>query len=131
MEPKNLKAAKNLVKKYRSITIEEINKQASRIDTKFDLYMLHFPLGNTVARKLTGFGHVSKCKLCSSVMYYCPGCIYYDTKSEFIKRFCLRGENEKTYRAIADAKTPTKLLVAFKKRADHIEKIIKKLEPCR
>ena len=105
MKAKNLKEFKALIKRYESITLEEI---------KEDKFESHF-----TAQKLTGFGNPSTCTLCQ--LFNCHNCIYL-IKTE---SGCLSGINKKTYRRISDAITPVKLLNAFRARAKHMKTLLK------
>jgi len=111
-KPKNIKAAKELIEKYRSITLKELKEAGSLED--FD--------GEIIAGRITGFGFSDECLLCKALNKAgtsCSGCIYVEGFA------CFRDGNKKTYDAIKYANTPRKLQNAFRKRADHIEKIIK------
>jgi hypothetical protein len=120
-KPKNLKEAKKLVKRYRSITIEEIERELKKSAFPRSI------MGSEVAKELAGYGSSSTCTLCKVVRAEgCSECIYSFKKYNDFS--CIIGANEKTYHAISDACTPTELLAAFKKRASHIEKTIKKGE---
>lgn len=113
---KNLDAAKELVKTYESVTLENIK------DNYYDA--LPFD-GGRIASHITNFGTVG-CSLCESIrdLYNtkCRLCIYLKPHA------CYGYENEDTYFAIDKAKTPEELLKAFKDRAEHIKEIIKKIE---
>jgi hypothetical protein len=111
--PKAIEAAKKLIERYNSITIEEI------IDAKKES---HSP-----ARILTGYGSTSNCYLCVAVDKDCYKCIY-SYCDYFFKRGCLMGVNMQTYDAIEYAKTPEELVAAFKNRAAHITKIVELIE---
>jgi hypothetical protein len=121
MKPKNIEEAKALIKKYRSITIEKIKRLWGKQPR-----VTFFRMGEDVANKLTGFGRLESCPLCHPITKRlrpnCNECIY--RSASFSE--CQIGENEKTYDAIYGAETPRQLLTAFHKRADHIEKLLKK-----
>lgn len=119
-----IEIAKKLVKRYRSITLEQAEK--AYLKTK---KTNGYPIGGFVAKKLTGFGSTSSCKLCGACWGSCSNCIYYSYSFYLSLLFpCLNGKNKKTYEAIRDAETPKQFIKAIRKRADHIEKILKKLE---
>ncbi len=102
MKPKNIKEAEELIKRYETITLEEIK-------------------GNFDPAALTGFGG-NDCSLCIPIASNCYGCIY-------IHRYgCLHDENRETYNSIEDATTPLKLRNAFRARAKHIRKVLENLE---
>ena len=107
MNPKNLKEFKALIKRYESITLEEIKKKAIEI-TDF----------SNVASELTGFGTISHCLICSG--FYCNQCIYYIRSGDG----CSGEINGKTYDRISNADTPTKLRNAFRARAKHMKTLI-------
>ena len=108
MKAKNLKEAKELIKRYETITLEEIKKA-------FLPEIAHHP-----AMFLTGCGSASKCIMCKG--FSCNECIYY----VYTVNSCFRGINEKTYNRIKIANTPRKLLNAYRARAKHIKEILKK-----
>ena len=102
MKPKNLKEFKALIKRYESITLEEIKKAGN----------IHF-----APDKLTGFGTSDTCTLCK---IECFECVYHVNT----ENHCNDGINQKTYREIVYADTPTKLLNAFRARAKHMKTLI-------
>lgn len=116
MKPQNIKEAKALVIKYRSITLNDIKK------LKYDHNMMY------VSELLTGFGSHGSCTLCvviggnESRTQNCKYCIY------GMSNGCLKKNNIKTFDAIVNAITPTTLRNAFRKRADHIELILESYE---
>lgn len=120
MIPKNIKAAEELIEKYESITLEDINTFKSD-DLQFD----------EIANKITGFGYVKSCTLCKVVnkrdkMFnpeYCKLCIYGFNNKIFMP--CFKGYNKYTYYNIEKAHTAKGLLNAFKARAKHIRKLLK------
>ena len=114
MKPQNIKEAKALIERYRSITLEEIN--AVRESETFDL--------DDVPSCLTGFGSRMTCSLCIAVgasSYNIEGC------KECIYNGYLKCTKHKTYKAIGVPETAEKLLKAFRNRADYIETLIKDL----
>jgi len=105
IEAENVKEFEALIKRYRSITLEEIEKKG-----------VH-------PRSLTGFGAFCTCTLCKKVFeetFYtpegCRRCVYGSD------RYCLRS---KTYEKIETATTSYELLVAFRKRAFYMMKILR------
>ena len=108
MEIKNLKEAKQLVKKYRSITVPMIREMAEA--TMRD-----------VIEKITGFGWAGSCSLCENIE--CEECIY----GVLTRDACDDGINSITYDNICDAKNPKELKKAVGQRADYIEKLIKQV----
>ena len=117
-KPKNIEAARELIKRYREITIEDIEN----IDfCKFN--------GLTIASILTGYGSRHTCILCYNrfeirfnALINCKDCIY-----EFLCGCEFQG-NKNTYYAISDAEDSMELFNAFQNRADHIENLLKKWE---
>ncbi len=109
---RNIIQAKNLVKKYRSITIEqllEVNK-----GKKFG-YMAG------VLSKITGYGSMETCRMCKvngKTSDNCCGCIYFELTN---------GDDccdHYTYDDINKARTIQELHNAIMARADYIESII-------
>ena len=118
---KNIKAAKALVKKYNSITVEDIlsfeltDEPFERTDEPF---RGRIPMG-----KLTGFGNTHTCTLCQTVNNICDNCIYVNMTGEP----CDTGTNRLTYAPISWAMNPTKLIEAIHNRAKYIESLLTKL----
>lgn len=70
---KNLEVAKELLEKYKSVTLEELKQvfkdlQESQEDGLVD--------GDMVLNALTGFGEPQTCLLCRAVNEICEDCIY-------------------------------------------------------
>jgi len=112
MKPKNIKEARELVKRYETITLEEIKNMYCD------------------ANDLTGFGSIETCTLCIKADYDCSDCIYHK-----IDKFgfgdtvrCYDDDNAKTYDRIDEADTPVKLRNAFRARAKHIKSILEKFD---
>jgi len=106
MKAKNLSEFKALIKRYESITLEEI-KEAFTESYSF-----------TTAERLTGFNS-SDCSLCKAVGTNCYICVY------ALNCGCLYGENSETYNRIYNADTPIKLRNAFRDRARHMKTLLK------
>lgn len=111
MKIKNIEAAKELVKRYRSVTASEIDDVIANSQ-----YM------SLVPTKLTGFGSTARCTLCKEVGLDCEICVY-----------SLIGNNlgcimDKTYKQIDLATNTEEFLIAFSDRADYLESVIKKAE---
>jgi len=115
---KKLEAAKELVKKYNSITIEEI-EQLEEGKNLINIYRY----GEYIANIITGFGECRSCPLCR-VVYNCDRCIY----NAITIYSCNRGPNEKTYEEIRYAKNKIELITAIKERAKHLQSLIDKAE---
>jgi len=118
--PKNIKAAKKLIEKYREITIEDMN--------------LNIPV-KYLANTLTGFGSYQTCTLCTNTLPWntltpsnlkrqiaCDLCIYYVNENH--RPAVMYCTDHITYQNIVNARTKKQLLKAFKERADYIEKIL-------
>jgi len=113
MEPQNIEEAKALIKRYNSITLDEIKSVPK---SEFN-----------ITKYLTGFGSTMSCTLCKVYTdTSCCKCIYY-TEGEEKRICCMNPKHEKTFRAIEYAKTPTKLRNAYRKRAKHIQSILDSL----
>lgn len=128
----NLKAAKELVKRYESITLKEVK----------DMWYMHMPnkmmesydqLGGIakgfIARELTGYGVSTTCTLCKAVatklkIPECHSCIY----TKITHHSCITGINKKTYSSIRHSNTPKGMLSAYRKRAKYIAQLIKQME---
>lgn len=114
----SINTAKELVKKYRSITLDD----TGNINVTSFIYAEY---GRIKARKLTGFSSWN-CPLCLAVEHDCSKCIYGGRSRDGYS--CYLNENNQTYFDIVNARTDEELLDAFKNRADHIESILNKLE---
>ena len=104
MKAKNLKEFKTLIKRYETITIEEVTKGFTR------------STNSLVANRLTGFGNCASCTLCK---VECEKCVYLLTSDT-----CDHGINKKTFLRIINAGTPLKLFNAFRARAKHMKTLI-------
>jgi len=116
MRVKNYKQAEELVNRYRSVSLEEIEKVWNE--------EYHYP-AREAAHSLTGFSQTDTCTLClgartKSQKHRCELCIY----DGFLN--CLNDDGESTYQAIKHAGSPISLLVAFKNRADYIVQVLNK-----
>lgn len=109
----SIKAASELAKKYRSITIEDLEKAADPDD--------YMPCD--VLFKITGFGDKAKCTLCSAVHNDCSKCIY-SIKQNLGKINHCYCVDDISYDNIVDAGSFEELLEAIKIRADYIENLI-------
>lgn len=116
----NIKEFKDLIEKYEKITLEEIQK----IWKNYSDNSAFVGTGADIAPLLTGFGSLSTCTLCRAVKECCTECVYFRKRREDFMYCCNTGRNAKTYDAIKNAKTPEKLLEAFRKRAKNMKKYI-------
>lgn len=63
----NLKEAKKLLEKYKSITLEQLEETYDEVALKW---------GDEVLNEITGFGQTDSCMLCIAVNEVCKNCIY-------------------------------------------------------
>lgn len=104
MKPKNTRACKRLIKRYESITLEEIKMMRDTLHTN------DMPL---VAQELTGFGKKEACTLCLAIDGDCYKCVH--------KTGCTHDD---TYIGILAAINPKQLLKAFRARAEYLKTLI-------
>jgi hypothetical protein len=109
MQPKNIKEFKELILRYESITLEEIENQLVKEENI-----------KIVKRGLTGFGSSLSCILCKPLLNNnAPNCQY-----------CVYGNmfkcvDDDTFKEIDEATTPQELKAAYKARAKHMRNILK------
>lgn len=108
----HLEAFITLMKKYRSVTLEDI-REVQESSTGFN--------GCDVAQNITGFGDSNTCSLCKTALDRCQDCIW-DIAT---KATCSFGYNRITYYDIVYAKGPIDLLFAFTARANRMEDQLK------
>jgi len=126
----NLKEFITLIKKYESITIDEIKKQARKLRKEGYIFRHAY-----LPRTITGFGSFTTCTLCKSIkkieiketniyLRYsggCDHCVY-----EILNSYrCNEGPNSKTYNRIEDAGNSRQLLAAYKARARYMRQLLK------
>lgn len=124
MGVENLGAAKKLVEKYRSLTLDDITS-AIRMVPEDDIAD-----GYSVMGLLTGFGSFSNCSLCSVFENpyddaNCQKCIHSLGFTSFGNIPCTMHH---TYSDISNAEDPEDIVLAIRARADYIESIIQKYE---
>lgn len=107
---KNYRSAIALVKRYRSVTLEEAQKE-------FEKYFF----ASSAAGHLTGFGSITTCTLCVEAGQNCAACIY---EEGLHSCGCMKGVNMNTYLSIANAEGAEKLVAAMHARAEHIKKVV-------
>lgn len=107
---KNLKEFIELIEKYRSITIEDIEEAIDK-HGNFDAF--------GIANVLTGYGFASTCSLCIRAID-CNDCAW-KVLSGCSCSFLMNGE---TYELIWSSQNKDDLLTAFKIRADYMEKVL-------
>ena len=119
---RNINAAKELLAKYKSITIDQITEVYNKmIEQEEDI----MPNGYDVMEQITGFSSTVKCMLCQEAkklvqknIYYCQCCIYtINTSADYL---CI----EETYRAIGDAHTPEDIYNALQARIEFLNQTI-------
>ncbi len=114
----NRKEFEELIQRYESITLEQIN----------DVWVDN-QIRSDAANKLTGFGG-SNCTLCLSVNKVCRDCVWSTgQRDDFIS--CISNTNRNigdSYLNIQYPKTPENILSAFKVRAKVMRNHIKKIK---
>ena len=120
IEAKNIDSFKELIAKYRRITIEEIEQEFKNIPQNSSTGTVV----NWVANRLTGFSG-GNCVLCAATRLngktHCVDCVYGENKEKTNVNCRL----DETYVNILNAKTPQELYVAFQARAEYMENLIK------
>lgn len=109
-----VETAKRLVQAYKSITLEQLEKEWDGCGEK-TLY------------NLTGFGSTEKCPLCSKAKICCDRCIHKYRKDVnwFIEEgefYCL----DECYLDMSDAETPKDLYEAIQRRIAYFEEIFER-----
>ena len=103
----NIKEFNDLIQRYETITLEEIQEEFQACDTIQSIYN-----NNVIALQLTGFGLINTCTLCVSVHAKCGLCVYKNDAG------CIRNKRLYfSYYKIRDSKTPEQLLKAYRNRA--------------
>lgn len=116
----NIEAAKQLIKKYRSMSVEELEES-------FEYYSF----GEEVMKNITGFGSQSTCILCRHVdrdsrhETICSNCIWHSLFPVAEEYPCTEHE---TYEHIEYAEDAVELEQALVDRAKLLEKAIYKAE---
>lgn len=122
---RNIKAAKELLAKYKSITIDQITEVYNKIIEQEDIT----PCGYDVMERITGFSSITKCMLCQEAkklsqkdIYYCQYCIYtINTSDDYL---CV----EETYKALGDVYTPENIYNALQDRIKFLKQSIETYE---
>ena len=114
----NLKEAKELVREYRNITIEQLKTVYNNL-CEDDSYGM-----DSVMHEITGFGSTNSCHLCRPIRGKCAECIH-GAKPEYTAS-CPCTEHE-TYENIENAEDIEELYEAIQARADYIESLINEL----
>lgn len=116
-KPENLKEFKNLLERYRTITLEEINEVWESTNHDSD----------DTLKALTGFGYATTCNLCNVIDRNCSKCIWSrgrECKSPYSPFWCVN--NSKTYNKIEHFATPEELLLAYRNRAKYMIQFLKR-----
>jgi hypothetical protein len=120
---RNIKAAKELLVKYESITIDQITKVYNMIREQEEENIT--PSGYDVMERITGFSSIVKCILCQEAKklvqkdnYYCQCCIYTINSSD--DYLCV----EETYKALGNAHTPEDIYNALQARIEFLKQSI-------
>jgi hypothetical protein len=117
---KNLKEAKELLEKYESITLEEIER--TYLENQERHYLFD---GHDVLNKLVGFGDENTCMLCKAVQGECDNCIYKFRERE---GFAIPPCVDLIYREICDSFNPKDTFKALQKRISYLEHVIQYYE---
>lgn len=108
---RNIEELQELIQRYQTITIEEIQITWEKSDYKN---------GHSVAQTLTGFGGNSHCSLCLAVENKCEECVYvHDSNDD--SYHCLNTLNRPSYNGIDHARTPLQLFKGYRNRAEHLK----------
>ncbi len=140
---KNLKAFKELIEKYNSISIETINEvynELRNMYSKFNSDKKDEDIFHQVANTLTGFGLESTCNLCkvaeSLKLRNCENCIWSKFDNEQSRFYCVSetyddepfindDDIQNTYQNIKNASNAEELLIAFRNRAKLMSNLLK------
>ena len=106
---KDLKAAKELLEKYKSITLEELERDYKRYRAIN---------GKQVMYNITNFGSIF-CIICKSANMICSNCIYSFRKEEPVLQ-CM----DIIYKEMENAKSAEELFNAIQKRISYLNHII-------
>jgi hypothetical protein len=108
---KNIEAAKELLEKYKSITLEQLMKEQKN--------HCYFGKGGIVLHRITGFGS-GNCVLCKSVHSICKNCIYSFREVYEPHVPCI----DVIYKEIEKAKSAEELYNAIQKRISYLTHVI-------
>jgi hypothetical protein len=111
---KNLKEAKELLEKYKSITLEELEQKYKIFASRH----FHFKEGKRVMQSITRFG-TSHCILCIGVNSVCSNCIY-SFRDEKPVLSCM----DIIYKEMEDATSAEELFNAIQKRISYLTHVI-------
>lgn len=109
----NLKEAKELLEKYKSITLEELKE---KYEKKYA-----YTTGFHVLNAITGFGSIKDCILCQKVYCRCCNCIYsFRIDNKKLKGPCV----DIIYQEMMSALSAEELFNAIQKRISYLTKVI-------
>lgn len=108
---KNLKEAKELLEKYKSITLEELEE-------KYKKYA--YVTGYHVMNAITGFGNIKDCIICHKVCSICSNCVYSFRLDVQRVSPCI----DTIYREMSEALSAKELFNAIQKRISYLTHVI-------
>ena len=121
MKPQNIKATKELIERYNSITLKEIKANVAKSSWNTP------NMGRLVAKQLTGFSNKDTCPLCIAINDHCYKCIHIlGSYGDPDRHHCWNHDSKShvTYRRIERANSPIKLRNAFRARAKYLQSLI-------
>ena len=107
----NLKEAKKLLEKYKSITLEELKE-------KYEKYP--YITGFHVLNAMTGFGSIKDCIICQKACNICSNCIYSFRQDVQKWNPCM----DIIYQEMAEALSAKELFNAIQKRISYLTHVI-------
>ena len=120
---KNIKEFKELIERYESITLEEIEATGPFVCDQFYLVNNYSTINN-----LIGFGRSATCMLCNALLdKFCFGCVYCHNNQKVM--MCARYPFNRSFDKIRDASNAEELLLAVKERAKVMREYLKTIEP--
>jgi len=129
---KNIPEFIALIKRYETITIEEIEAEIIKLKSYDNIYYCFDKniLFEITKRNLTGFGSPTTCTLCIAAKFSafdincCNKCVF-SIKNDDMGCIAYNVEIQDSYYKIGDADTTTKLLKAYHNRAKVMRKFAK------
>lgn len=115
---KNIEAAKELVEKYREITMEKLKEVSDELYAEYEDDYTY----EEVLHRITGFGRISTCILCKEINHMCEYCIHYKHQDSYDSSCPCA--NSETYRAFDEVDDLDGLYDAIQARADYIASLI-------
>ena len=113
---KNIEAAKELLEKYKSITLEQLTQKYKIFALKY----FHLKEGRQVMHSITRFGS-SQCILCVGASSICKNCIYSFRIKESPREVpCV----DIIYKEIEEANSAEELFNAIQKRISYLTHVI-------